>query len=70
MYTRIRMSRANIRAIIMYLEKRVFPHRLKYSSIRPTKHLHIERREKRECRKYSRIKKKESEKIYKKGGNV
>lgn len=35
-----------------------FPRRLKYSSIRPTKHLHIERRGKRAWRKYSRTEKK------------
>jgi len=39
-----------------------FPHRLKYPSVRPTKHLHIERRGKRAWRKYSRSKKKKRKK--------
>lgn len=50
-------------------ENGVFPRRLKYSSIRPTKHLHIEWHGKRAWRKYSRMKKKgKSGKKYKKSG--
>jgi len=46
----------------MCLKERVFPHRLKYPSVRPTKHLHIERRGKYDGNTRGTKKKRKAEK--------